>query len=431
MSSSALAAMFAMAMLVPVLCAAETTPAAPPPVHADFTPEVVSEKTTAGRKVTGYEVECLKEWGYPEGSGKLPFYVTEPAKPSEHPPMVVYLHAAGGSATAYQSAGIKGAGPEFVFLVPDCHDTKGPDSWWGWYWARKDPAAFAHKYSPPEERVLATIEWTIRKYNVDRNRVYMYGHSMGGSGTLGLGMARGDIFAAIWVGVPANVDHLWFRMGFPDMKKPDAADYRSKASAAGLADPPVVVNFSSPIDGWAKAQEDFLKVAQDGRLPLIFCWAPFGHTQDYSTANPAVLEFPWKDIRRNEAYPVFTHASTDAHYPGYKVKDQPDQAGVINGYFRWKNLSDTPEKFRIELRLVDAKELKTAVDVPDSSVVDVTPRRLQQFKPKAGTSCAWTLTEGDKTIASGKAAPDDLSLLTVPKLTITKTPRVLEIAPGK
>ncbi len=414
-------------VLVASAAPAADAPKGLPAIHADIMPTVTREYAGGGRKHTEYEVECLKEWGYPEGSGKSPFVVSSPEKGPEHPPLLVYLHAAGGKA----DGNIRNAGPEFVVLMPDCHGPMGPDGWWGWFWAKKDPATFAHKYSPPEERVLATIEWTIRKYNVDRNRVYMWGHSMGGSGTLGLGMARGDIFAAIWVGVPANVDHLWSRMGLPDMKKPDAADYRSRVSAVGLPDPPPVVNFSSPVDGWALAQEDFLKVAQDGRLPLIFCWAPFGHTQDYSTANPAVLEFPWKELRRNEAYPVFTHASTDAHYPGYMVKNKPDQAGQINGYFRWKALADTPAKLQMELRLVDPKELKKPVEAPETSTVDVTPRRLQQFKPVVGKPCAWTLAEGGKTVASGKAAPDEIGLLTVPQLALTKSPRVLTIEAAK
>ncbi|HUW59173.1 MAG TPA: PHB depolymerase family esterase [Planctomycetota bacterium] len=404
-----------------------------PPVYADFTPAVVSETRVAGRKVVRYESECLRQWSYEEGAGKTPFVVAGPAKETANPPLLVYLHAAGGRAATYlRPASVEGIRPEFVILSPDCAQPRGPDGWWGWFWARKDPVKYAGMYSPGEHRVLATIEWVIRTHGVDRNRVYLCGHSMGGSGTLGIGMARGDLFAAIWVGVPANVDHVWFRMGFPAVKAAEggSADDLRKVSGAGLPDAPPVVNFSSPIDGWAKAQEDFLKAAQDGRHLMIFCWAPFGHTQDYHTANPAVLEFPWLEIRRNEAYPVFTDASTDGRYPGYMVKDKPDQAGQVNGYFRWKNVTDTPAKFQIELHLVDGKGLKTPVDVPDASVVNVTPRRLQQFKVDARRTYSWRLTEGDRTVSAGSVAPDEIGLLTVPRLTITATPRLLTIEPA-
>jgi len=42
------------------------------------------------------------------------------------------------------------------------------------------------------------------------------------------------------------------------------------------------------------------------------------------------------EIRKNEAYPVFTRASTDQRPPWSNPPGKTDESGQINGYFRWK-----------------------------------------------------------------------------------------------
>ena len=68
-----------------------------------------------------------------------------------------------------------------------------------WWWS-------AEKYktpelSPTERRVIDTVKWVVRQYGLDENRVYLCGNSMGGSGTLGIGMRHGDVFARRQVAV--------------------------------------------------------------------------------------------------------------------------------------------------------------------------------------------------------------------------------------
>ena len=50
---------------------------------------------------------------------------------------------------------------------------------------------------PVEKRVIDSVRWAIKRFRIDPERVYLSGNSMGGSGTLGIGMRHGDIFAAI------------------------------------------------------------------------------------------------------------------------------------------------------------------------------------------------------------------------------------------
>lgn len=51
-----------------------------------------------------------------------------------------------------------------------------------------------------EQYVLAIIEELKRTYNIDTNRVYLAGHSMGGYGTWSIGGRHADLFAAIQPG---------------------------------------------------------------------------------------------------------------------------------------------------------------------------------------------------------------------------------------
>ncbi len=410
-----------------------------PPIVADFEAKVISESQIIDRKVVRYEHEMKQEWGYDAGAPTRPFIVVEPAQAADAPPLLVYLHSAGNEFMP-SIPKLPGFGPEFVTLA--LHSIKGQqDGWHGWHKIAEDPKKFACSYTPTEHRLLATIEWVARKYKVDRNRIYLWGISMGGSGTLGLGLARGDIFAAAYVVVPAGIGHGWHRMGFPEIMKRSGPivkmtrpeDYFARVAGVGLPDLPPLVDFSSQTDGYARGQENLIQAMQDGRHLLIFCWAPIGHTANWDRANPAVVNYPWLSIRKDQAYPAFTGASTDQKYPGLQGKE-PDQEGQLNGYFRWKNKTDELMRFEMDLSLVDAKELSKSTKlaaVPEKSVVDVTLRRLQKFKVEAGKSYAWRLLEAGNEVQAGELRADALGLLTVPRLTIAGVPRTLVLEPKR
>src|SRR5260221_12362853 len=76
--------------------------------------------------------------------------------------------------------------------------------WWGWSQARLNNAKNLNVPTPAELRGFDTIEWVVAIHKIDRNRIYLCGVSMGGCGTLGLGMPHGELFAAIRARVPAG-----------------------------------------------------------------------------------------------------------------------------------------------------------------------------------------------------------------------------------
>lgn len=195
-------------------------------------------------------------------------------------------------------------------------------------------------------------------------------------------------------------------------------------------DPPPLVNLSSHVDGWSKGQERLLAYFEKNKYSLFFAWEPFGHSSDVSAANPAVVEFPWLSIRKNEAYPVFTGASTDNKYPGFNQRVAPDQSGQINGYFRWKNLEDSVQRFAMELRLIGKEELSRPIEAPTESVANISLRRLQNFEVRKGTIYKWSLRSGEDVLESGPVTVGEDGVLTIPSVTISKLPKLLEVTRG-
>ena len=69
---------------------------------------------------------------------------------------------------------------------------------------------------PCMKRVLDTVEWAVRKFKIDRNRIYLCGNSMGGQGALAIGLRHGEVFAAVNANVPATIVYPAAQMGFID-----------------------------------------------------------------------------------------------------------------------------------------------------------------------------------------------------------------------
>jgi hypothetical protein len=211
--------------------------------------------------------------------------------------------------------------------------------------------------------------------------------------------------------------------------------WMKRAACPGLPDPPVIVDFSSQQDGWSMTQPPLVLAAQIGKLPLILCWGPFGHP---SFAKPisqhpiceAALAFPWLEIRKNEAYPVFTKASSDQRCPWLNTPADFDDAGQMNAYFRWENIQDTPSEFIIRL-WIGHPPVRKAISMPKTAITDVTLRRLQKFMVKTGGNYSWRILQNGQELVAGKISPNDVNLLTIPRITLTVDPVELSVYPVK
>jgi hypothetical protein len=333
--------------------------------------------------------------------------------------------------------------------------------WWGWSQAQKQAAQHVDGPAPAELRVMDTIEWVATQYPVDRNRIYLCGASMGGCGSLGIGMPHGDVFAAVRVMVPAGTAYFAYRLGgiaaapAADAPQAERDAWLKLASGAGLPDPPVLVDFSSPQDNWSSTQPLLVQAAQGGHLPLVLSWGPFGHVAAGSLVGKyplceVALAYPWLEIRKDQAYPVFTRASTDQRSPWFDPRSaglgaaakidasasaksdagapaESDAAGQINAWFRWKGQRDTPTDFAMQLWIAHPALKNPLPAMPQAATADVTLRRLKQFKVEPGVSYAWQLTQSGRPIASGKASPDVAGLLTIPQVALTTAESELSV----
>ena len=400
----------------PLLKAAEWPPGVPS-----------SSKTFNERKTETFRHGVRPEWGYsapqedtfvvmhPKGGGK------------ENAPLYVVLHSAGHDVFSCVNC-TKTVGNHDIYRSPDNHYAlyldcrKNRNDWWWGGMHRRDKALTQRNAGgqtvPVEKRVIDTVRWAIKHYGIDPERVYLSGNSMGGSGALGIGMRHGDVFAAIKANVPAGVEHVSERLFFAPKSPP---------KDLALPDPPICVNYSAQNDGWSFGHDRFFEAMQARSYALFFYWGPFGHANNSArikTVNDLIDSFDWLNVKKNEAYPVFTNASSNSMLP-WPDDIKSSEAGQVNAFFRWKTVEDVEQKLQISLFLVAPGDIKTRFKVPAEAQADVSVRRLQNFRVKAGASFKWQFGE-----SKGQGRADAQGLITVPGLKITGKPTSLRVVAG-
>ncbi|MBQ7160133.1 MAG: hypothetical protein IJR90_00320 [Clostridia bacterium] len=377
-----------------------------------------------GRPLEYYTHISGKEYGY-DDEREDPFAVLRPKDetPGKLYPFYVVFHSAGhdmqstldcmttpGDHDIYHT-------PDDCFaMVPDCRLHLTTDWWWGGRDAhKKGPCENGTQLNPVEKRVLCEIEWAMKNFPVDPERVYAVGNSMGGSGALGIAFRRGDLFAAIKANVPAGVRHAADRCCF-DCERPEGFE---------IPDPPVVIDYSAQNDDWSDGHEVLYRAARDHKYALMGFFGPFGHENDDSkinAVNDLVHSFDIRTVALHEAYPVFCGATTDDPIPWPDGKERTD-AGQVNAFFRWKVIEDSADRFEIELRLLSPAEWKTRVRLPESSTAEVYFRRLQRFKFTPDSPFAFTYNGKEMkgmTDKNGVPAAGALEITQKPKSLIIK-----------
>jgi predicted esterase len=391
--------------------------------ESDWTPtkKAISDVPKAkGLAVSGRTMEIFqhgvkKEWGYAKPQTDS-FVVVHPKAKRTNAPLYVVLHSAGhdvwscirctskvGNHDIYHSP------DDFYALYLDCRANKG-DWWWGGMFARDKNLTKKNSGPDPmpvERRAIDTVKWAIKTYKIDPNRVYLCGNSMGGSGTLGIGIRNGDIFAAIKANVPAGIEHVSNRMGFPPYSLPKNVK---------LPDPPVVIDYSGQNDGWSFGHDRFVKAMNDRKYSLYFYWGPFGHANNHAAimkVNDLINSFDWLGVKKNEAYAVFTNASCNSKLP-WPDNLKEKAPGQVNAFFRWKNIADTTDKLEMSIFLVSPKDLKTSFEIPKTASADISLRRVQNLKVKPGETFKWTFGS-----AKGSVKADQAGIITIKGLKIS------------
>ena len=406
-------------------------------------------------------------------TGKDQFILGLPADgDAEKRPLCVFLHQRGQSADSTLKNcfrwedNVENA-PEDSYCVffdngrgwdfgPNKDNAPAFDYWWGAMSNFRGPDSNGIKgyrnEAPTAKRVLDCIEWIVREKNIDRNRIYIAGTSMGAQGALAIGLPHGEVFAAIEANVPATIWYPSARMNFVDdtgvLRNPEDRD------ATAFADPPPCIDWTGSKDVWSRNHEVLVEAMDRFRYNFSLYWGEFGHVNSFKTArakNDLIGKFDWKQIRKNEAYPCFSNVTGNDPMPwpwasvnysrnayadndivqigaGTTVTYRPGVAmnGQCNAYFRWENVSDTSAALKMKLWITTAEEVQTTrEDVPESQTADVTIRRVQGFKLDKGQPCAWSF--GGE---SGVTIADAEGLVTI-RLAITHEHQELTLTPQR
>ena len=402
--------------ILPVVQAADWPPGKPS-----------SSKVFNGRKTETFRHGVSPQWGYKVAQEDA-FVVVHPKLSRKNAPLYVVLHSAGHDVFSCVNC-TKTVGNHDIYRSPDDHYAlyldcrKNRNDWW-WGGMHRGDKGLRERNSggetmPVEKRVIDTVGWAVKHYGIDPNRIYLSGNSMGGSGALGIGMRHGDIFAAIKANVPAGVEHVSERLFFDSENLPEGLV---------LPDPPICVNYSAQNDGWSYGHDHFFAAMERRNYALFFYWGPFGHANNsarINKVNDLIDSFDWLSVRKDEAYPVFTGATSNSKLP-WPDDLKSSEAGQVNGFFRWESVEDSAKRLAMSLFLVSPESLKTRFEIPVKAQADVSLRRLQNFRLKEGEVFRWQFGE-----AKGESKVGSRGLITVKGLHVTNTPRVLMIHAGE
>jgi predicted peptidase len=138
------------------------------------------------------------------GAGSIPYRILEPSAPQKSfkYPLVLFLHGAGerGIDNIKQllagcnilTEAINSSGYKCYILAPQCPEGQ---AWSNIEW-KKMNSDLSKAPTLPFEIVIRLAEHIISRYNIDPDRVYVTGYSMGGFGTWEAIERRPDLFAA-------------------------------------------------------------------------------------------------------------------------------------------------------------------------------------------------------------------------------------------
>jgi len=404
------------------------------------------------------ELHYYVRWESPPNSSvenrPMDYVVAIPPNIEARPtPVGLHLHCWGGSLDggygwwySYQRLGT-------TYLIAS---NQVPYDWWTgyhelYYSGPRDEQKWKQGVVRPytTARMLSFLDWAAKKYDLDLNRVFTAGSSMGGSGAPMFAIRYPDRIAWSigWVGVhdPGSTpqftgsyeqvygDKSWgvkFDDGTPVFEYYKDAAFLRKYPQKEIG----FITWSNGKNdgaiGWPQAVE-FYQAMQQTRRPHIFVWGLSGHGQRASMPGNGGERIMPIDIRLDRSLPAFTNCSLD-NDPGTattlkepkevtigeeKNKDtyDGDSVGQVNLYLCWRSedIVDTPDRWEMTVGLTDTAP-------KDQCTVDITPRRLQNLKILPSRTYKWNNTCEQKVIQTGAVSADKYGLVTLRDVIVDK-----------
>lgn len=301
--------------------------------------------------------------------------------------------------------------------------------WYGYNDHIYDPAQMAQGtvVNFTERRLLWIIAWVQQTYGTDPNRTYGFGSSMGGCGSIAVSLRHPEIFAAIRAHVPVvNYDkgpggdsemRVVKETGGMERLTNQGQTVRDRLNGTKFVtehpgDLPYLVITNGRQDAsipWWKTP-DFYRAMRDARQGMLAAW-------DEGTHGTCGKEMP-ADVKAldnlksfhklfalNVSYPALSNSALDNN-PGNGDAKDGDLVGFMGRGFTWDVPTDEAGKYEVRLQwTLEVEKLPVTVDV--------TPRRVQAFKLKAGEQVTAVNVDGEgKEIARETLTADAQGLVT-------------------
>lgn len=306
-----------------------------------------------------------------------------------------------------------------------------------------------------ESRLLRALHDVIDSLDapaIDQNRIYVYGHSMGGTGALMFAERYPQLFAAAAASEPM-MNFAAAEMWIPELEaKWGARTLNLPVEIRGPDATPLAPYQDTGVWDWQNLGEQLSARRSDDMALIAIAHGTQDTVIDWQTvARPAYSNFyagrrafigeitsddhtwlgfryhpNWNfdamNITRDESLPALSHASGSLPIP-------PDGTGGYNLSIEWSASGndfagppvDTPAEWRVALRSLSGDQ-----------TVDVTPRRMQQFTITPGSTYQWQNVplDGDTANQQGTVVAGADGLVTVEGFAVTPEGNWLIIQPA-
>ncbi len=332
-------------------------------------------------------------------------------RPTDRPPMVIQLHAKGGDYQRHERGW-----PDHVVLNPDDNTAKiGHSGWFGYHeLAPAQPRHDTPVVPYTHRRLLYYIRFAIQTFNVDPNRIWITGGSMGGGGALLFALHHPEWVAGATVSKPPIDLRILPLLRQTAEQSLGPVDWQLKVAGTDvnawhytsgtwlLSRQPAcrawleihhgrrdqVIPFEQYYTSVTPPGQSFLQMLEQGAAPGLFAWDMSTHERPdpLGSWQPNFRPLSAGLIRVNRPILVFGNPS-NGHWGAcgptgeWESNRRPerDPRGMINAFCRWDGdtLIDRPDRFEVRIWADDQVDMTRRS--PVEGIYRVSPRGTQSF----------------------------------------------------
>lgn len=271
-----------------------------------------------------------------------------------------------------------------------------------------------------QNRMHQILTWAISQPNVDSTRVYCTGFSHNGFGAMFTSVMMPSLIAATqmtsspclvkavkgtdketkWCGCKINLNTDMVNPGTGDtLQIWSLLDLRKMFYTFSKTDLPYMSGVNGKQDitvGWVQNFHwfDSLNLNRQGG---VWFWDQRDHSGNGKNFDPEETDLNFLRFSTTRSFPAFAYNLINEN-PGDGDINNGDPYGSINGYLDWddKSIDDQSCSYSINCFIKDFYVGGVQQPEFDSTSVDITLRRLQNFHPANGQVIEWSVTKKNK-----------------------------------